>query len=234
MGNRIHTVLGYGLTDVKWKTDDRINPAFWDDRYDDVLDLMKVINTPRFLELEAENNYVHPDHFGIRNFQARVDNMGWYKDDERVSHLYTSKIVHYSGYLSEMKDGGPMVFVDPFNKEWTRFDNILDYYIFSSKEGPIEQTRLITDEVGRPCGIYPNMRYVNQKTGKLVTCSPSDRWRKADQHMAEKYEMDINEWIDDVVPEIPYTIRLFCEATSFFTNPLTVHTLRPMIYTYWC
>lgn len=44
----------------------------------------------------------------------------------------------------------------------------------------------------------------------------------------------IIEWQRDIVPEPPYIIRLFCEASGIFKDPMTVYRLKPMIFSYWC
>lgn len=51
---------------------------------------------------------------------------------------------------------------------------------------------------------------------------------------ANKYGLTLEEWKNDVIPDIPYVIRLFCQAMNAFKNPLTVYDLNATIYNYWC
>jgi hypothetical protein len=97
-----------------------------------------------------------------------------------------------------------------------------------------DYTELITDEKGNKSGIYPYLNFVNKRTGKKVNCYPVERWDLDNIKKANKYGLTLEEWRNDVVPDIPYVIRLFCQAVNTFKNPLTVYDLDAMIYNYWC
>ena len=233
MGNRIHTVIGYGFEKVKFRKDPRFNEHVWSDEFydQDFLPKMVEINDSRYNKLkEVRDEY----DFDVNGFKARIECKGWYEDEKPIKSLCWSDFAQYSGYAGEAKFD-PLVFVVPFNKDWKRHDDIIDYYIFSDKNGPIEKVRLITGDKGIPCGIYPYLKYYNKPTGERVKCDPYDRRRSDQQSVAEKYGFKtVKEWRENVVPEIPYEIRLFCEAANVFKNPLTIWELRAMLYTYWC
>jgi hypothetical protein len=45
------------------------------------------------------------------------------------------------------------------------------------------------------------------------------------------------DWEDvknNLTPMVPLSIRIFCSTFNVFKNPMDVHNLIPMIYTYWC
>lgn len=245
MGDRIHTVIGYGFENVVFEKDVRFNPCFWNHRIDrldededtgdytaTVFERMIKINKRHFDETEGDHKV--PDWMSIRDFRARIESRGWYLDEPSPTYHIVDKMVNFSGYATEMKKA-PIVFVCPFSN-WVRYDDIVDYYIFSSKKGPVEKTRLIVDEKGNSTGIYPHMNYVNRKTGKPVKCAPFERWGRnyTEQETQERFGLSLKEWKNDVVPEVPYIIRLFCEAADVFKIPNTVYDLRAMLYTYWC
>ncbi len=222
MGNRIHTTLGYGLKKVRWKKDRRINPEFWEN-LDNEIDILPAIRS--FAEKQA-------DSFDNDSLLARLDCRGWYIHDKPIQSLCISDCISFSGYISETK-GAPIIFHDFIDRQ-ERYDDLIDYYAFSSKKGPMDKVKMITDQKQRPAGIYPHMNYVNSKTGEPVPCSPSDRWIRNDEDSAKLYNMTVDQWVNDVVPQIPYNIRVFCEVANVFVNPLDVYSLRAMLYTYWC
>jgi len=230
MGNRIHVAMGYGLTDVEYEKDSRFSEDFWESLYNkDYLPQMREINALDFSS--NENNPSCSDWFEIIHFKAKIDKVGWYKNNEEsINDIYVSDVLKFSGYLSE-QESGPMVFVDCFHKDWYRFNDTLDYYLLGSEKDSV--TMIETDGVAN--GIYPYMRYVNRKNGSFVKCYPIDRWAsECAEEQASKFGMSVDEWKNDVIPEIPYNIRLFCRAANVFKDSLTVYSLRPMIYSYWC
>lgn len=232
MGNRIHKVLGYGFTDVKPSKDKRFSRDFWKAYNDgtDALPKMIEINEKNFSDTADDSNAV--DYFSIREFKARTEGVGWYKDEKPVKHLYFSDCVKMSGYFDEMKSS-PVVFVHPFEK-WSRYDDLIDYYACGIAKKSEDYVELITDEKGNKSGIYPYLNFVNKKTGKKVNCYPVERWDLDNMERANKYGLTLEEWKNDVVPDVPYIIRLFCQAINAFKNPLTVYDLNAMIYNYWC
>lgn len=235
MGNRIHTVLGYGLKNASGKNKSLFSDEFLDKLYsyeDDLLERLKTVHEKYSKECV---DYQTRDSFAIRDFSARLECVGWYKDDQPIKKLYHSDFVKYSGYFSESKNS-TMIFTDPFEKSWYRYDNLLDYYIFSDKKGPKDTTKILTNDVGESINIYPNSGFVNKKTGNVVKCHPYERWGRdySEQEVLQKYGLTLKEWKDDVVPEVPYLIRLFCESENVFKNPLDVYQLKSMVATYWC
>lgn len=230
MSTRIHTVLGYGFDKVKFKKDNRFNSHVWEEEfYDkDFLPQMVEINNSRIPKDKKKYD------FDVNGFRARVEAKGWYEGDKPIKSLSWSDFAKYSGYAGENKSD-PLVFTSPFNKDWQRFDNLIDYYIFSNKRGAIDKVKFITGDSDLPCGIYPHINYYNKNTGKKVDCTPYDRWSMDQEASAKRHGFDsVKAWHNDVVPEVPYEIRLFCEAANIFKNPLTVWELRAMMYVYWC
>jgi len=222
MGNRIHKVLGYGFEDVEYRKDSRFNESFWlfldNDDDDDLLEKLKEENS-RKIENLKENDF----GFEMKMFSYEVENK---------KKLKIGDFVKFSGYASEMKKS-PFVFIDPFGN-WSRYDDTIDYYdCEKTKHGPKDVVKLIKNDNGEKGCIYPYLSYVNKKTGEPINCCPSERYSDYDQYYSEKYKLTLDEWKNNVVPAIPYSIRLFCEVMKVFKNPLTIYDSHAMIYTYW-
>ena len=232
MGNRIHTVLGLGFDKVKFKKDERFNPHVWEEDFyfKDFLPEMIKLNDSRYSP--DRSNY----DFDVNLFKARVEGKGWYEGEEPIKSLSWEDFAKYSGYATESKHN-PLIFTNPFSKDWQRYDNLIDYYLFSDvKKGAVDKVMFLKGDSGLPINIYPSSSYYNKLTGeKLKDCVPYNRWASNQSEMAEQFGFKtVKEWHENVVPEIPYEIRLFCEVAKVFKNPLTIWELRAMIYTYWC
>jgi hypothetical protein len=222
MGNRIHTVLGYGLKDVVPRKDKRINDSFWK-KMDDEVDFFSEMKNKNEEALKAD-----PYNFDATLFKHRIEGIGWHKGDTPFNSLNVSDILKSSGYFYEMKKG-PIVFTD-LSPDWYRYDDTIDYYVFRN---PKDSVKLIKNQKGESCGIYPYHSYVNKKTGERIKCSPSERWSGNDDYLSQKYNLTLEEWKTCIVPEVPYIIKMFCEVADIFVNPLDVYDLKAMVYTYW-
>ena len=247
MGTRIHKVLGYGFPRVKTKNDPRFNPEFFDKLWEEDGDLKS-----KLIEWCEKKNVREGDDFDAKIFHNWLMGTGWYKGDGAPKKLYASDFCHTSGYFSEGKYA-PIIFGSyKENKDWYRYDNLIDYYEASGGVNLADKVELITDQCGDVCGIYPNLSYINRNTGKSCKMQFA-KWHmtetlqkigkhidkdvafKAESEMCKEFGIkNLNEWRRWIVPAIPSSIRAFCEVMEVFKNPMTVYRLKPMIYTYWC
>lgn len=205
MGIRIHTVLGYGWESFNlYKLKD----------YDCEEDLL-----PKMLE-KAKT-----DGLDGKTFVARIENRGWYEKYKKITSLDSYDFVK-SDCLSDEKIG-PLIITSPFNADWSRYDDIIDYYL-SEKQSNIVKLLTLEDS-GLPKPIYPYDGFVNKNTGERVKMSYHDTW-EGEKDFIEKHGVKFS----DLAAIVPYEIKLFCEIAKFPSeNPLDIYTARPMIYTYW-
>lgn len=243
MGTRIHKVLGWGFKFTKLAKDPRFNESLFEDSEDNILDKMIEVNTPR---LTSKDLRVKMD---AQSFDCWVNAKGMYKNEKPVTHLDKYGFVKYNGYLDYENDRGTVVFADPMQKNWQKYDDIIDYY---ESDGTEDTVKYILDQAGQPAQVYPYCAFVDRNTGKAPKTSEkyaitqSDRWSiteayfKTDAKERKKWKWNvfgvnnIVEWQRNIVPLPPYNIRLFCETVKAFKNKKTVYRLKPMIFTYWC
>ncbi len=188
----------------------------------------------------------------IEDFENYVSGKMYGKKGEKITRLDAHDFISYDMYATEGENGiGPFVITNPEMGDWHRYDNIIDYYSYPSMTTTVKP---ILDGAGQPAQIYPYCAFVHRKTGVKgkESVNQSDRWSITNMYFDKKYKKtrgkdwkwkvfkknfgvsNIVEWQRDIVPQPPYIIYLFCEATNFFKNPLTLYRLKPMIISYWC
>lgn len=242
MGTRIHKVLGWGFKHTKLAKDQRFNESLFNCNLA-VLDEMVELNNTR---LNSKDLRVKMD---AQSFDMWVNAKGMYSDGKPIHHLDVYDFVKYNGYLDHRTDKGTVVFTDPMQKNWQRYDDILDYY---ESNGTEDTVKYILDQAGQPTQVYPYRAFVDRNTGKAPKTSEkyaitqSDRWSITEAYFEtetkerKKWKWtvfgvnNIVEWQRNIVPLPPYNIRLFCETIKAFKNKKTVYRLKPMIFTYWC
>lgn len=239
MGNRIHKVIGCGFRYSKLDKD----PRFTDGIFDLEGDLR-----PKLIEyldkLKSEDSV---EKFDYSMLEQQLKGTGWFKDDtSKPISMYD--VLKYSSYGSEQM-ATPIIITNPMEKDWYRYDDIIDYYEAPTKDGgPIDHVKLIVDDANQSSGIYPYCaRYVNRNAGKVCEkIHTSIRWTttnacleagikvpfKAENPMG--IDGSLIQWQRHIVPQLPPFISIFCDAFNVFKNPMTKYRLRPMILTYWC
>lgn len=211
MGIRIHTVLGYGWKDFKFS-----KPS--EDFYSkDFLPQM-------VMEAKKENSD------DSRAFLCRIENRGWYEKSSKITSLDFYEFIKCSAFAWESEEDtspNPLILTSPFNKDWYRYDDIIDYYQSENQSDTVKELKL---ESGIPKPIYLYDGFVNKKTGERVKCS---YWEI--QCGEEHFEQKTGLKFADLAAIVPYEIALFCKVAKFPTdNPLDIYTASPMIYTHWC
>lgn len=247
MGIRIHTAMGWGLKKTKGSKDPRFTPEFlkmWDDEVD-----LRPLLKKRCEELISVDT-TNDDEADINKSYAQ---MFLQRLSVNENHLGVRNMVRY---CSEM-DSGPMVFVPfPYIDTWFRYDDAIDYYDSLAKN----KVKMLVDDAGFPISIWPYYGHVNRKTGRPFRGKNARMYIEARQmiplieksgkkvktlsdlisergvkELKEEYGIDsLDALVNDLVPEIPFELKLFFEVTHAFKDPLTMYELRPMIYKYWC
>jgi hypothetical protein len=243
MGIRINVTIGWGFRYCKYSQDPRFNPKFFEDCDKDYL--------PAMLELNENLKMTLPD-WRQKDFELWTKGQ-LYGEGEPVTKLTSREILSYSYFNTEENEEtrkvitGPIVFTSPEHKDWHRYDDIIDYYTWP---GMKDSVKMIVDDSNQPSQIYPYCVYVNRKTGtKPEGCGSVERsltkmyFDDTKEHRKKwKWEKmpritcgarSIIEFQRDIVPEPPYIIKLFCQTSNIFKNPLTVYRLKPMVIAYW-
>jgi len=245
MGTRIHKTLGWGFKYCRFKKDPRFNEKFFGDDVD-YLDQMVEVNKKNLNSKDLRKK------MDAQTFDHWVSGKGWASSGKKPTSLSRCDIFNYNGYIDWDGDSiAPVIFTDPSRKDWSRYDDIIDYYDApSGKDGePLDNVKFILDGAGQPAQVYPYCSFVNRHTGKRAkeNITPSDRWSITNMYFEHDHDgwkwkefeknwgvKNIVQWQRDIVPEPPYIIRLFCKVAKPFKNPLTIYRLKPMIFTYWC
>ncbi len=230
MGTRIHKTLGWGFKYYRVGLDPRFNPEFFKDRNDDYL--------PQMLELASQDaaSEDFATRWGGNDFLREIK-------EKKVKSIDSYDVFKVNGYASN-GDISSCIFTDPLRRDWSRYDDIIDYY--DSDSVPEDNVKFILDSSNQPAHIYPYCCFVNRHTGKHVSNIQSERWWVTELYFKRGGEFDwsgisetwgvsnIIQWQRDIVPDVPYNIKLFFRVAKPFKNPLTMYRLKPMIYTYWC
>jgi hypothetical protein len=241
MGTRIHKTLGWGFKYCRFKKDPRFNEKFFGDDID-YLDQMVEVNKKNLNSKDLRKK------MDAQTFDHWINGKGWASSGEKQTSLSRSDIFNYNSYIDwNGYSIAPVIFTDPSQKGWSRYDDIIDYY--DAPSGKDDNVKFILDGAGQPAQVYPYCSFVNRHTGKRSkeNITPFDRWSITNfyfegDHSKWKWKefkknwgvKNIVQWQRDIVPEPPYVIRLFCKVAKPFKNPLTMYRLKPMIFTYWC
>ncbi len=206
MGIRVHTVLGYGWE----KFDFKLLPQNDEGDY-----LSKMV--------EAATKEKESD-FDAKMFLSRINNTGWYEKNKKITHLNSYDFIKYDYFSFETDEPAALVITSPFKEDWSRYDDIIDYYSGDKQENKVKLLKL---DCGAPKPIYPHDGFVNKKTGERLTgWNYSDMW-DGETSFKRKTGLGFN----DLAVIVPYEIKLFCKVSNF---PLDIYTAWPMIYVYWC
>lgn len=208
MGIRVHTVLGYGWEKFDFKTLPK----------DDEGDYL-----PKMAEVATKENINDS-----KQFLSRINNTGWYEKDKKITVLNVWDFVKYDAFSLEKDEPAALVITSPLNEDWSRYDDIIDYYSGDKQENKV---KLLNLDCGAPKPIYPHDGFVNKNTGERLT-----GWNYSDMWDGEKsFKAKTGIGFGDLAAIVPYEIALFCKVAKFPSdNPLDIYTAKPMIYTYWC
>ena len=231
MGIRIHKYLGYGLTDVECEdageiTDPRINTESWLLNWE--ADTPSLEDYAAWLAEHAddqwwERHYLASREKGCRRRRSDSDGV----DLQRL-------VEHHSEY--GLKN---VLIVLPFNMpDWRRWDDSLDYYEDQHNGEP--HVKLLDS------GIYPwSAAYTDTRTGEDVKGHEIMMWVRAKNSNIERDRIDLDlfaresgfadhdEALKYCQPRVPDPIRNICRFGKLFHDDMTIHRLRPMIYTRW-
>jgi hypothetical protein len=227
MGIRIHKCIGYGLADVKIKD------------YE--------IDDDRFYELGAGMNIGD-------NSWCKTDFIKYLKYNSSCQlniHLL-SQLKHwelYDSLIYEPEYGIDNIFliIPPGYTDWDRYDDIIDYV--ECENGRVNNYYKILNQ-----GIFPYSGFHQNQYGKRLNSNYSCEWWRyynlvldedikqedisginliLDQLSKKMGFQNFHDCKDNIRPLVPDIIRLFCEWSNIFIDPMTINQLQPMTYTYW-
>lgn len=256
MGTRINTVLGYGFKYCKGEKDPRFNPWVFGDKekhpklggiWEDIEDLRPLLIKQVKAKIKAigprtNNNWGEISDLEMVLFQLKQNNP--------ARPLAAYDFIRTSSNSCEMISH-PVVFTDPTQPDWSRHDNIIDYYTvpYEFDDGIKDSVRMLTQS-NLPHAIYPWDSYVNRLTGErvkmegglILRAAAIEHWvelgckkrKKFDEFLKGSGVKTMLSYQRDITPFIPGIITEVCELLRVFKNPLTVYRLKPMVYHYWC
>ena len=239
MGIRIHKLLGYGLSDVVAEEydiqDSRFNLEDGYFAYDAYEQEEKftyanfIQHLKKVMEEDKQRKGISMLSFEIHDFET----------EKKKKNIYD--LIHHNGEF-----GLPnVVLFQTGAKDWSRYDNIIDYMEDTHNVDSIENKVTIFD---RP--IYPYESWTNLKTGLTYfekdgkRLQPFELLRAVNWMIEEKQDINIEylksfgfDSIEDVkknvVPMVPEMIVELCKYLKVFKDDATILQLKPMIYTYW-
>lgn len=263
MGIRIHKVLGYGLTDLGI-ADPRMNLDTFQENY---------YNDKKFHSYDFKEEY---DSFGDEEFEKFLLDKGykdpltlenrkdkatllrWWIGDRDRDRAAGKKLDSWYSFdvfktgCSDYGIKGVFCVTLPWNKDWERYDDLLDY-----TEHAYDHGYSCKDEVKIFDGaIYPYLEFINLKTGvqiedfsglrevsnvrDLKRISKKEKLKKLDEVVRRDIVVetigrftDYADYKKHVKPKTPKEIVELCEFYKIFKDIKTAETLIPMIYTYW-
>jgi hypothetical protein len=259
MGIRVHKVLGYGLTDLKFKktkssikmVDERIDWEKYEERFysyneenfENLISWME--NNKDSLQILLDNEYI-----GCKlaiDISSEIGMVKSFKNGKAKASFLSDCIIHNSEY------GLPnvMVLVAPSNyKEWFRYDDIIDW----------EEETFKNDGRGRVIklnnsGIYPyNSCMFRFRKPKKSFAEDSYAFEHCDELgpvliMPAAYSQLVGRWDKkrgptatgdflqhlkkDFRPRLPLDILALFQWSQIFKSVDTINDLRPIIYVYW-
>jgi len=247
MGIRVHKTIGYGFLKSRFGNDPRFNShVFNEERLDGDL-------RPKLLEyIDEKLKTAIPNddtEFDLKIEKTALECKGLWENNTKIP-IRLHDVIKYNYYNTEGDNPiGPILFTIPYQKDWYRYDDAIDYQEepqkYVTSDGCVDHAELITDCEGQPAGIYPYCSsYCHRNTGeRWVDISTFGRWTltrlfKEDPNIKFKIDnkygiKNFVEWQRHIVPKLPSFISLFCDCFEIFRNPLTKYRLRPMIFTYW-
>jgi hypothetical protein len=251
MGIRINTVMGWGFRYSKGLEDPRISRSFRNSGLRSENFLCKYKKAlEKIASKSIDDADYNPDIMDAKLLIDRLDGRAYGKEIPRTTSLTVDDFIHYTGFLGEYLKASPMVFIPiEHTDDWFRHDDIIDYY----DNGSEDSVKMIVDDGGYPCPIFPYARYINRKTGNSFSGTYASafldmrRYEKISSIPLEKMVSEtatkelsnlgistMDELRRDIVPMIPISLRIFFETFNVFENPLTMYRLRPIIYKFWC
>ena len=256
MGIRIKKIIGYGLTDVKCKDGEIVDPRF-------NLSLFKETETQPYIgDYLQEKVYEYTqwildkkNHEEAATLVIKANGEDLNEIKKKYKDSWTFSFLNVPFWESGLKDKPVSEFDDPFvhdgeygnpkvclfkslyDKEVHRSDNLIDYYEADEAKSKV---KLLTHR----CGIYPFTNMIRipgttpTKPEFKTRIEPSwynqmvGRWDK--KQKPTESGIYLQDLLDNYRPIIEPNIVLFTHFCGIFTDwEKTVQELRPMIYTYW-
>jgi len=219
MGIRIHKMLGYGLTDLV-DQDERLN---W--------------SSPLF-DYMLSGDAALDRYFGWLASKTRFDvAKSLLRDDTRRRRSDVQDCIRWGtpdGGLENVLCIRPLAWND-----WYRYDDTIDYAEQTYLGEQHDEVRVIK------YALYPHDSYMDARTGERIKGAADIYfWLRARNdgskdigtldELAKMGGFDSHADAEaHCVPFVPDEVRWLAEFAEVFTDPDTVLSLRPMIYTWW-
>lgn len=222
MGIRVKKVVGYGLTDLNWPDDARLNPEGFlcckdQDRREDH---WTAEGYRKFLTKHCGTKIYQPGRdlptqdlifFELHRGEKRVGYWGpWESIIHDAEFGLSSVLVVIPFCMSIRGEGG----------RWKRYDDIIDY---CEETGAHEQARRV---LPLRQGIHPWDADWEDADGRTVS-----GWEVSSRH--DGFSRWTQEGYRHVRPFVPAEVRALCAYLELFKTPDVAKSMEPLLYVYW-
>lgn len=239
MGIRVHKMIGYGLTDLKYDedklllTDERINPEGY----------LGSNHNPKWEDLDYHikpyTKYLESLLPEDENYDVKLE-LGWLQNTE-----YTKELPLYDYINSQLEYGLPNVLcVQPvICDKWVQYDLSVDFH--EEIRLHEQQNRVVTYN----SGFYPYDLYVDKRDQRLLNPAICNMFNMISRRMAFEADAEviksaerlaeslgfesIGYAMENIVPQVPDGVKRICRYAELFTSEEVLNTLKPMLYVYW-
>lgn len=212
---QVHKVIGYGLTDLRFKGYDCVDDRIGGDGY---------LN--------------HPEKYSMDDFRAYLrDEIGG--EQFHISDAPLKDCIHYNPC------GVLCIAIPEQLQKWYRKSDPIDEAeseTFPSRtllldRGVPGYRGYMDSRTGRPVSSSSYLLF-KQKYAQWVSPKRCEAEKYADEYTLSEFACDMGfdkmpDAIDYVVPCVPTIIDRLCAYLNLFASRSVVLTLRPMVYTYW-
>ena len=224
MGIRIKKAMGYGLTDLKVKNgnivDPRINP--------------EGMMFSRDYSTEGFSKWCAEKYESLKEGTALNGKIDFYLEMEWIrKHQNTrlSETVH-----CQTESNSKILCIIPMSSldQWYRSDDPIDYYEAGDVKNKVKLLKH---------GIFPyDCLYMHRETKAPIQYELAAAFHRLEPKLKKDRTLmaklmgfkDLKDCEQNLSLKVPSSIHMLCEYSKIFTSPEVVYHLKPMIYTYWC
>lgn len=253
MGIRIHKVLGYGLTDVQYDTDnwEMIDPRFNKKGYmclgcEDQEEKFTNEGFDEYLaeEVKKEDQLAEKDKYHMRDLSVLKHLREQELKDEKHVRYSDKDIFNKVIYNPEFGSSEVVVFQPVvFGNDWQRYDDIIDYYDPANHpvHGGPENGVILIDRAIYPFEWLWDVRTIPPTSLTSVEYNLYNMTRSGTEHapniaqnLAETMNFEsVEEMNDKIRAIIPDELIVLLKYLKIFEKDEYIYDLKPMLYSYW-
>jgi len=246
MGIRIHKMVGYGLDDVKYDTDNwkMLDPRFAKGGYFDLDCYQKEDNFTDAGFDEYLDKAIKEDPEEFSDLSIAQHSRKEHREKNGGEYSYKHTISSCVVYDAEFGMENVMVFTPPvFGTDWQRYDDIIDYYepTHREKDGGINNGITLLNRPIWPfesyvdCRTMPPTRLDNLKHSLYLDFKNiEDLTQKHLNFILKELNVEsVEEMQEYIRPIVPEELVVLLKYLNVFADDKHIHELKPMLYWYW-